>query len=126
MRELRQRGISCVYGDVAHADTLRHVGIQDAELVISTITDDILRGTNNLRMMRNIRATCPKAKVMLTSEHIPQALEFYELGADFVYLPRLHSAPDIARILKAGLREGFEVARRAEIERLSTRKEVLA
>jgi len=126
MRELRQRGISCVYGDVAHADTLRHVGIQDAELVVSSITDDILRGTSNLRMLRNIRATCPKAKVMLTTEHIPQALQFYELGADFVYLPRLHSAPDIARILKAGLREGFDEARRAEIERLSARKEVLA
>jgi len=126
MRELRQRGISCVYGDVAHADTLRHVGIQDAELVVSTITDDILRGTNNLRMMRNIRATCPKAKVMLTTEHIPQALQFYEQGADFVYLPRLHSAPEIARILKAGLRDGFDEARRLEIERLSARKEVLA
>ena len=126
MRELRQRGISCVYGDVAHGDTLRHVGIQDAEVVVSTITDDILRGTNNLRMMRNIRATCPKAKVMLTTEHIPQALQFYELGADFVYLPRLHSAPEIARILKAGLRDGFDEARRAEIARLSARKEVLA
>jgi hypothetical protein len=126
MRELRQRGISCVYGDVAHADTLRHVGIQDAELVVSTITDDILRGTNNLRMMRNVRATCPKAKVMLTTEHIPQALQFYELGADFVYLPRLHSAPEIARILKAGLRDGFDEVRRLEIERLSARKEVLA
>ena len=126
MRELRARGISCVYGDVAHADTLRHVGIQDAELVVSSITDDILRGTSNLRMLRNIRATCPKAKVMLTTEHIPQALHFYEAGADFVYIPRLHSAPEIARILKTGLEDGFEKARAGEIERLSARREVLA
>jgi Kef-type K+ transport system membrane component KefB len=125
MRELRARGISCVYGDVAHADTLRHVGIQDAELVVSSITDDILRGTSNLRMLRNIRATCPKAKVMLTTEHIPQALSFYEAGADFVYVPRLNSAPDIARILKTGLADGFEAARAHEIERLSARREVL-
>jgi Kef-type K+ transport system membrane component KefB len=126
MRELRARGIACIYGDVAHADTLRHVGIQDAELVVSSITDDILRGTSNLRMLRNIRATCPKAKVMLTTEHIPQALNFYEAGADFVYIPRLHSAPEIARILKTGLQDGFEKARAAEIERLSARREVLA
>jgi Kef-type K+ transport system membrane component KefB len=126
MRELRQRGISSIYGDVAHADTLRHIGIQDAELVVSSITDDILRGTSNLRLLRNIRATCPKAKVMLTSEHIPQALLFYEAGADFVYIPRLHSAPEIARILKVGLQEGFDKARSAEIARLSARREVLA
>ena len=96
------------------------------EVVVSSITDDILRGTNNLRMLRNIRAACPKARVMLTTEHIPQALTFYEAGADFVYLPRLHSAPQIARILKQGLEEGFDKIRAEEIEHLSQRREVLA
>jgi Kef-type K+ transport system membrane component KefB len=126
MRELRHRGISCIYGDVAHADTLRHAGIEEAKLVVSSITDDILRGTSNLRMLRNIRATCPDAKVMLTTEHIPQALHFYEAGADFVYIPRLHSAPQIATVLKVGLEVGFDGARAAEIARLSVRREILA
>jgi hypothetical protein len=126
MRELRQRGISCIYGDIAHADTLRHAGIEEAKLVVSSITDDILRGTSNMRMLRNIRATCPNAKVMLTTEHIPQALSFYEAGADFVYIPRLHSAPQIATVLKAGLEGGFDEARAAEIARLSVRREILA
>ena len=126
MRELRNRGISCIYGDVAHADTLRHAGIEQAELVISSITDDILRGTDNLRMLKNIRAACPKARVMLTTEHIPQALSFYEAGADIVYLPRLHSAPQIAGILKRGLLDGFDKIRVEEIENLSQRREVLA
>ncbi|HEV2035548.1 MAG TPA: cation:proton antiporter [Candidatus Dormibacteraeota bacterium] len=125
MRELRRRGISCIYGDVAHADTLRHAGISNAELVVCSITDDILRGTSNLRLLRNIRAACPKARVMLTTEHIPQALHFYEAGADFVYIPRLHSALQIARILKQGLADGFESVRELEIEHLSHRREVL-
>jgi hypothetical protein len=125
MRELRRRGISCVYGDVAHADTLRHAGIGNAQLVICSLTDDILRGTNNLRLLRNIRASCPHARVMLTTEHIPQALHFYEAGADFVYIPRLHSALQIARILKHGLADGFESAKALEIEHLSQRREVL-
>ena len=126
MRELRRRGISCIYGDVAHADTLRHAGIQEAQLVVSSITDDILRGTSNLRLLRNARAASPKARVMLTTEHIPQALHFYESGADFVYIPRLHSAPDLAHVLKVGLEEGFERFRDEEIERLKVRHEVLA
>jgi Kef-type K+ transport system membrane component KefB len=126
MAELRRRGISSVYGDIAHADTLRHAGIEEAELVVCSITDDVLRGTSNLRMLRNARATCPKARVMLTTEHIPHALELYAAGADFVYIPRLHSASEIARILREGLAGGFEAARAAEVERLSYRKEVLA
>jgi Kef-type K+ transport system membrane component KefB len=125
MRELRRRGISCVYGDIAHADTLRHAGIENAELVVSSITDDILRGTSNLRLLRNVRAACPKARVMLTTDHFPQALEFYEAGADFVYLPRLHSSMQIARILKQGLTDGFDRVRAEEIEALSQRREVL-
>jgi Kef-type K+ transport system membrane component KefB len=126
MRELRRRKISCIYGDVAHADTLRHASIENAELVISSITDDILRGTNNLRMLKNIRASSPNARVVLTTEHIPQALHFYEAGADFVYIPRLHSAPMLARILKQGIIEGFQATREAEIEHLENRHEVLA
>ena len=126
MRELRRRGITCVYGDIAHADTLRHAGIQGAELVICSITDDILRGTSNLKLLRSVRSNCPRAKVMLTTEHIPQALHFYESGADFVYIPRLHSAPIIAGILKEGLVDGFDDARMTEITRLKQRREVLA
>ena len=126
MRELRHRKISCIYGDIAHADTLRHASIENAELVISSITDDILRGTNNLRMLKNIHAACPKARVVLTTEHIPQALHFYEAGADFVYIPRLQSAPMLARTLKEGLSDDFKAAREAEIEHLKNRHEVLA
>jgi Kef-type K+ transport system membrane component KefB len=126
MGELRRRGISCVYGDIAHADTLRHAGIEIAELVVCSISDDVLRGTSNLRLLRNARAACPNAKVMLTTEHIPHALQLYAAGADFVYIPRLHSAQEIAQLLKQGLDEGFDAARAAEIEVLSTRKEVLA
>src|ERR1700681_13093 len=126
MAELRKRGVSSVYGDIAHADTLRHAGIDNAELVLCSITDDVLRGTSNLRMLRNARATCPTAKVMVTTEHIPHALELYAAGADFVYIPRLHSASEIARILRDGLAGGFESARAAEVQRLSSRNEVLA
>jgi Kef-type K+ transport system membrane component KefB len=126
MGELRRRGISCVYGDIAHADTLRHAGIEIAQLVVCSITDDVLRGTSNLRLLRNARAACPNAKVMLATEHIPHALQLYAAGADFVYIPRLHSAQQIAQLLKQGLDEGFDAARAAEIEVLSTRREILA
>ena len=94
--------------------------------MISSITDDILRGTSNLRMLKNVRASCPNARVVLTTEHIPQALHFYEAGADFVYIPRLQSAPSLAQTLRLGLAEGFEGMRAAEIEHLSHRHEVLA
>jgi hypothetical protein len=126
MKELRRRNVRCVYGDIAHIDTLRHAGIEGARLVVSSITDDILRGTSNLRLLRNIRAASPGALVVLTTEHIPQALRFYEAGADYVYIPRIHSSRDIAGLLRRGFAEGFEGPRDEEIRHLRERHEVLA
>jgi hypothetical protein len=125
IQELRRRGIDCTYGDIAHIDTLHHAGIEEAQLVISSITDDILRGTTNLRLMRNIRRLNPNAKVVLTSEHIKQATDLYADGADFVYVPRLHSASDIAAILKECLRSGFPSSGEDAMAVLRARHEVL-
>ncbi len=126
MRELRRKEIKCVYGDIAHMDTLRHAGIEHAELVVSSITDDVLRGTSNIKLMKNVRSNAPKTRIVLTTDHIPQALEFYEAGADFVFIPRLYSAAACARILRKGLAEGFDEFRKQAIGHLSQRQEVLA
>jgi Kef-type K+ transport system membrane component KefB len=125
IQELRRRGVACMYGDIAHIDTLHHAGIEEALLVVSSITDDILRGTTNLRLMRNIRRLCPKARVVVTSEHIRQATELYEAGADFVYVPRLHSASEIAAILRESLRSGFPSTATQAMHDLRERHEVL-
>ena len=125
IQELRQRGIACTYGDIAHIDTLHHAGIEHARLIICSITDDILRGTTNLRMMRNVRRLNPEAKVILTSEHIKQATELYEAGADFVYVPRLHSAAEMAAIIKKSLRSGFPSNPMDAMALLRARHEVL-
>jgi Kef-type K+ transport system membrane component KefB len=125
IQELRQRGIACTYGDIAHIDTLHHAGIEHARLIICSITDDILRGTTNLRLMRNVRRLNPSAKVILTSEHIKQATELYEAGADFVYVPRLHSAAEMAAIIKKSLRSGFPSNPVEAMALLRARHEVL-
>jgi len=126
LRELRRKNIKCVYGDIAHSDTLRHAGVEHAQLVVSSITDDVLRGTSNLRLMQIVHNHAPNARVVLTTEHIPQALNFYEEGADFVFVPRLYSAAACARILRKGLAGGFEEIRSQAIDHLSQRQEVLA
>jgi Kef-type K+ transport system membrane component KefB len=126
MRELGRKGIKVVYGDIAHADTLRHAGVEHAKLVVSSITDDVLRGTSNLRLLKSVNNLAPNANVVLTTEHIPQALKFYDEGADFVFIPRLYSSAACARILRNGLNNGFEEVRSQAIGHLSKRQEVLA
>jgi Trk K+ transport system NAD-binding subunit len=123
--ELKRRGIDCIYGDISHMDTLRHADIHDAALVVSTIPDAVLRGTDNLRLLRNSRSLCPRAKVVVTAGRTASALELYEAGADYVFLPRIQSAAEMASILVSGLEHCFESLRTEQIEQLRRRNEVL-
>lgn len=123
--ELQRRGIDCIYGDVAHMETLHHAKIHHAELVVSTIPEQILKGTDNERLLKKIRQLCPHAKAIVTADSPPKALELYDRGADFVFIPRMHSSAQVAHIIESGLREGLENIRAEQIEHLRRRDEVL-
>jgi Kef-type K+ transport system membrane component KefB len=124
--ELRRRGIECIYGDVAHMETLHHAKIHHAELVVSTIPDQILKGTDNERLLKKIRQLCPQAKAIVTADSPQKALELYNRGADFVFIPRIHSSSQVAQIIESGLREGLDNVRAEQIAHLRLRDEVLA
>jgi hypothetical protein len=125
--ELKRRGIRCLYGDIAHMDTLHHAHIESAALVISTISDAILRGTTNQRLLRQARRLCPNAQVVAAAETLSSAVELYEQEADFVYIARLHSARYMADLISSALQDEdvLKGVRTEEVELLKQREEVL-
>jgi voltage-gated potassium channel Kch len=126
LRELRRREVASVYGDIAHMDTLKHVQLGGARVIVSTLTDVVLKGTTNLRLLKKSRRLAPEAAFIAAADTIPSALTLYDQGADFVYLPRLHSAEQIAEVIKGAFAGRLRETRPAEIERLRARKEVMA
>jgi voltage-gated potassium channel Kch len=124
--ELQRRGIECIYGDIAHMETLHHANVHDAKLVVSTIPDRILKGTDNARLLRKIRHLCPHAKAIVTADSPRKALDLYDRGADFVYIPSMHASAQVAQIIELGLREGLDHVRAEQIAHLKLRDEVLA
>jgi voltage-gated potassium channel Kch len=89
LRKLKKRGFDAQYGDIANIDNLHHLGISEAKVVISTIPDSILRGTNNMNILKSVKNLAPEAKVFVTSEDIKTALALYDAGADYVIMPRI-------------------------------------
>ena len=59
--ELTRRGVPCTYGDISSMDTLHHAGLHSEKVFVSTITDSVLRGTTNERMLQSARRLCPGA-----------------------------------------------------------------
>ncbi|MFO1497164.1 MAG: cation:proton antiporter [Verrucomicrobiota bacterium] len=124
--ELKRRGISCLYGDLASMETLHHAQIDHATLILLTIPDSILRGTSNQRLLKQARRLRPEAKVVATADRVRQALQLYQDGADYVFLPHLQSARDRARVVEEALRGEFDSLRADHIAELRRRDEVLA
>jgi Kef-type K+ transport system membrane component KefB len=123
--ELVRRGIACRYGDVSNMETLHHADVHDAKLVVSTIPDSILKGTSNMRLLKQVRRLCPHARVIVTATRAGSALELYDAGADYVFVPHLNSAAQRAAMLEEGLVAGFDHLRAAHIDQLRQRDEVI-
>jgi len=123
--KLKSRGVMCVYGDISSLDTLQHAHIESAKVVVSSIPDSILRGTTNHRLMQFVKRICPSAQVIVTDNTIQSALSLYDRGADFVFIPRLHSAKYMARIIAESLNNNLDSYKKEEIDNLLKRKEVI-
>ena len=126
LAELKRRGIRGVYGDIASMETLHHATLHEARLVVCTITDAVLKGTTNLRLLKQLEKLAPDAEVVVASDTIHGALELYGEGADFVFVPRIHSAQYMAEVLNAAVEDGLEVLRAEEVARLERRNEIVA
>lgn len=123
--ELNRRDVKCIYGDIASVDTLMHAHIECARTLVCTIPDSILRGTTNERLLRLLRRICPQARVIVTANTMRSALSLYQQGADFVFVPRIHSARSVATVIFDSLHGSLDRLREEEIARLLERREVL-
>jgi Kef-type K+ transport system membrane component KefB len=127
LQELKRRGIKCLYGDVANVDMLHQARIRSAKVVACTISDAILRGTTNLRLLRQVRRLCPNTQIIAAADNISSAVELYQKGADFVYIARLHSARQMADLITRAVQaeNGLKELGVAELQILKQRVEVL-
>lgn len=80
--KLSKRGYAWKYGDLSNPETLAHVGIGGASIVICTIADVFLKGTSNLRLLRQMKTLAPKAKKIMLAEDPSGAKALLAEGAD--------------------------------------------
>ncbi len=126
--QLKGLGVRAVYGDISHPDTLHHAGIHEARLVISTIPDAILVGTDNLKILRHMKEISPHAKIIVTAESVERALNMYSEGAFYVFMPRILSGDRLCGIVEMfleGKSSDLAAAAADEREALKARNELV-
>jgi Kef-type K+ transport system membrane component KefB/Trk K+ transport system NAD-binding subunit len=125
-QHLQTLGIKVVYGDISHMETLHHAGIHEAKVVISTIPDTFLKGTDNLRLIQQIQRLCPHAKIIVTAESAKRALEMYQEGADYVFLPRIVSANHLIPVVEGLLEGRMQDLKKLDVLALKQRHEIVS
>jgi len=77
---LRSQGITAVYGDAGHADTLRKAGIQEAGSLILSAS-----GLVSTEIIRIARLLAPEIRVLVRSSYVKERDALREAGADQVF-----------------------------------------
>jgi voltage-gated potassium channel Kch len=123
--ELRARNVKVTYGDISHTETLSHASIAEAEIVISSVPDSLLKGTTNEKLVLYTHSINPSARVIATAETMAQADALYAAGAAHVIVARIAEAAELVEVVNAA-GEGLLDDLRAKLEpRLHNRREVL-
>lgn len=124
-RELRRRGVRIIYGDITQRDTLLHAGLAGAEVIVCTLPNTVLRGSNNLRMLKELRGLNQHAQIITHAEKLEDVPGLYAAGADYVSVPRLIEAEHLRHVVLAACEQRMTDARLVLDARLKERHEVI-
>ncbi len=100
LRELKRMGVACVFGDISSMETLMHARIGDAKVILSTIPDLLLRGIDNLRLVKTCRALAPEANIVAIADYPGQIEKLRKAGATEILLPYSMMGEHLAAFLE--------------------------
>ena len=86
-RAVMARGFRWEYGDLANPDALEHLGMEQARIVVTTISDTFLKGISTRRLVATLRRLAPQATIVMTGEEKTDAEDLLRAGADHVLVP---------------------------------------
>ena len=127
-QKLKAKNIEVIYGDISNMETLHHANIHNSKVIISTIPDSILVGTDNLTMIKQLKSIAPHAKIVVTAESIKRAMNMYQEGADYVMIPRIQVAQNLLPVLVDFLHKADSIddRKKQQMEWLSGREEIIS
>jgi Kef-type K+ transport system membrane component KefB len=101
IEELKKDKINSVYGDVTNYDVLDKMKLKNVKLIISTIPslDD------NKFLINYVKENQLRAKVMVHTTHLRDALDLYNMGANYVILPHISTGEAMTALVKKVIKD---------------------
>lgn len=108
IKELQEKNIHCIFGDIIDPEIQERVNFAHAKLVVSTL----INLEDNLLLSKAVHHANQKTKIIVVSTDTEEAKLLYKEGVDYVVLPHIAGGRQIARALQLD-----------ELERLDDLKE---
>ena len=105
LRELRERGVEGKFGDLSSLDSLEHAHLHDCKLIVSTIPDMLLKGTDNQTLAKVLRSLAPHAAVVAVADDARHEQVLRSEGAEHVINHHTLAADLIATLIKSAAAE---------------------
>lgn len=122
---LKARNVYAVYGDITARDVLHHAGASHADIIICSLPNTLLKGANNLKILRQVRELNPHAQIIVHAERLSDLPALYATGANYVTAPRLLEATDLLHVLEAAEKKALDHKRSEQDMVLKERNEVI-
>ena len=100
LKELGDRNIKGLFGDISSRDTLEHAHVATAEIILSTIPDMMLKGVSNRAIVTTCRALAPNAVIVATADSAHEVEVLKASGANEVLLPYSLIGDHLARFVE--------------------------
>ncbi|RME54417.1 hypothetical protein D6777_03765 [Candidatus Woesearchaeota archaeon] len=97
INKLIGKKVPCIYGDITNLEILKKLKFSQYNIIISTIPNEDI----NKRLLSYARTQNPSINIILTAQHLHEALNLYEEGADYVIVPPIMSGEKMSSMLKS-------------------------
>ena len=87
LKQLKARGIDGLFGDLSSLDTLHHAHLHHTKVIFCTIPDMLLKGTNNLTLVKGLRLIAPHSKIVATADDDKHEQALLDAGAAMALKP---------------------------------------
>jgi Kef-type K+ transport system membrane component KefB len=96
IKRLIAENIHCIYGDIADTEILERINLKKIALAISTSPDK----RDNELLIKKTKQVNKKAMVFVTAYRVEDALELYDIGADYVILPHFLGGDHVSILIE--------------------------
>lgn len=95
IKNLRSRGVTCLYGDINDSEVFGRLDISKAKMLISTAN----HYEDNLLLLKKAKSLNSQMPIIVTAHKIDEALTLYDEGADYVILPHFLGGDRVSELL---------------------------